>query len=112
MSIRRALVLAASLAAALVALAATASGAQSSSSSLQLRSELRSAVSSIAGPGSRVRCAIKPGGRRPCRTARPHCLEPAVDWRVGLHEIPSYHSPDCYYGGPLDFHPDSSDWPN
>jgi hypothetical protein len=34
------------------------------------------------------------------------------DWRVGLHEIPSYHSQDCYDGGPLDIHPDSSDWPN
>jgi hypothetical protein len=34
------------------------------------------------------------------------------DWRVGLHEIPSYHSPDCYDGGPLDIHPQSSDWPN
>jgi len=34
------------------------------------------------------------------------------DWRVGLHEIPSYHSPDCYDGGPLDIHPESSDWPN
>jgi hypothetical protein len=34
------------------------------------------------------------------------------NWMVGLHEIPSYHSPDCYDGGPLDIHPDSSDWPN
>jgi hypothetical protein len=34
------------------------------------------------------------------------------DWMVGLHEIPNYHSPDCYDGGPLDIHPDSSDWPN
>jgi len=34
------------------------------------------------------------------------------DWRVGLHEIPSYHSLHCYDGGPLDIHPDSNDWPN
>jgi hypothetical protein len=34
------------------------------------------------------------------------------DWLVGLGEVPSYHSPDCYDGGPLDIHPDSSDWPN
>jgi hypothetical protein len=34
------------------------------------------------------------------------------DWRVGLHEIPNYHSPDCYDGGPLDIHPASTDWPN
>jgi hypothetical protein len=34
------------------------------------------------------------------------------DWRVGLNEIPNYHSEDCYDGGPLDIHPDSSDWPN
>jgi hypothetical protein len=34
------------------------------------------------------------------------------DWLVGLGEIPSYHSPDCYDGGPLDIHPDSGDWPN
>lgn len=34
------------------------------------------------------------------------------DWRVGLNEIPNYHSEDCYEGGPLDIHPDSSDWPN
>jgi hypothetical protein len=31
---------------------------------------------------------------------------------VGLHEMPSYHSADCYDGGPLDIHPDSPDWPN
>jgi hypothetical protein len=24
------------------------------------------------------------------------------DWRVGLHEIPSYHSPDCWDVGTLD----------
>jgi hypothetical protein len=34
------------------------------------------------------------------------------NWMVGLHEIPSYHSSDCHDGGPLDIHPDSSDWPN
>jgi hypothetical protein len=34
------------------------------------------------------------------------------NWMVGLREIPSYHSPDCYEGGPLDVHPTSSDWPN
>jgi hypothetical protein len=34
------------------------------------------------------------------------------NWMVGLHEIPNYHSPDCHDGGPLDIHPDSSDWPN
>lgn len=34
------------------------------------------------------------------------------DWRVGLHELPSYQSPDCHAGGPLDIHPGSSDWPN
>jgi hypothetical protein len=34
------------------------------------------------------------------------------DWRVGLHEIPNYHSPGCYDGGPLDIHPNSTDWPN
>ena len=27
------------------------------------------------------------------------------NWMVGLHEIPSYHSPDCYDGGPLDIQP-------
>jgi hypothetical protein len=35
-----------------------------------------------------------------------------ADWRVGLGEIPSYHAPDCGDGGPLDIHPESSDWPN
>ncbi len=39
-------------------------------------------------------------------------LPGAEDWRVGLHELPSYQSPDCYDGGPLDIHPTSSDWPN
>jgi hypothetical protein len=34
------------------------------------------------------------------------------NWMVGLHELPNYHSPDCYDGGPLDIHPESSDWPN
>jgi hypothetical protein len=34
------------------------------------------------------------------------------DWRVGLREIPNYHSPDCYPGGSLDIHPNSTDWPN
>lgn len=34
------------------------------------------------------------------------------DWRVGLNEVPNYHSEDCYDGGPLDIHLDSSDWPN
>lgn len=34
------------------------------------------------------------------------------DWRVGLHEIPNYHAADCYDGGPLDIHPNSTDWPN
>ena len=34
------------------------------------------------------------------------------DWRVGLHEIPSYHAEGCQDDGPLDIHPDSHDWPN
>lgn len=34
------------------------------------------------------------------------------NWMVGLHEIPSYHSPDCHDGGSLDIHPRSHDWPN
>jgi hypothetical protein len=34
------------------------------------------------------------------------------DWRVGLHEMPNYQSPDCYDGGPLDIDPESSNWPN
>lgn len=34
------------------------------------------------------------------------------DWRVGLGETPNYHATGCYEGGPLDIHPDSSDWPN
>jgi hypothetical protein len=34
------------------------------------------------------------------------------DWRVQLREIPSYHSPDCHPGGPLDIHSSSTDWPN
>jgi hypothetical protein len=34
------------------------------------------------------------------------------NWMVGLREIANYHSPDCYDGGPLDIHPDSTDWPN
>jgi len=34
------------------------------------------------------------------------------NWMVGLHEIPSYHSPDCHDDGPLDIDPESHDWPN
>jgi hypothetical protein len=34
------------------------------------------------------------------------------DWRVGLNEIPSYHSLDCHDGGSLDIHAESNDWPN
>jgi hypothetical protein len=34
------------------------------------------------------------------------------DYRVGLGLIPNYHATGCYDGGPLDIHPDSSDWPN
>jgi len=34
------------------------------------------------------------------------------DRRVGLHGMPNYQSSDCYDGGPLDIHPESSDWPN
>lgn len=34
------------------------------------------------------------------------------DYRVGLGLVPNYHATGCYDGGPLDIHPDSSDWPN
>lgn len=34
------------------------------------------------------------------------------DWRVGLHEMPSYQSPDCHDGGPPAIDPESTDWPN
>jgi hypothetical protein len=34
------------------------------------------------------------------------------DYRVGLGLIANYHASGCYDGGPLDIHPDSSDWPN
>jgi hypothetical protein len=34
------------------------------------------------------------------------------DYRVGLGLIANYHAAGCYDGGPLDIHPDSSDWPN
>jgi hypothetical protein len=34
------------------------------------------------------------------------------DYRVGLGLIPNYHATGCEDGGPLDIHPDSSDWPN
>jgi hypothetical protein len=34
------------------------------------------------------------------------------DWRVQMRELPSYRSPECYDGGPLDIDPASSDWPN
>jgi hypothetical protein len=33
-------------------------------------------------------------------------------WMVGLHEMPSYQTPDCHDGGSLDIHPDANDWPN
>lgn len=207
MSSRRALVIAGTVAAAVLALSASAGAVSSSSSSLQLRSEMRSAVTDIAGPPAHVRCSIRPGdggfvdvlghadgdrrlvelAPRICRNANTLVTAPAHpysrasfvqaqallvvvhesvhlsdyagstdealtecraiqlvretalrigvddataralghealrfdaqlpgpgDWRVGLHEIPSYHSPDCYDGGPLDIHLDSSDWPN
>src|SRR5262245_4590227 len=34
------------------------------------------------------------------------------DYRVGLGLVPNYHATGCYDGGPLDIHPESSDWPN
>jgi hypothetical protein len=34
------------------------------------------------------------------------------DYRVGLGLLPNYHATGCEDGGPLDIHPDSSDWPN
>jgi hypothetical protein len=34
------------------------------------------------------------------------------NWMVQMREIPSYHSPGCYDGGPLDIHPNSAGWPN
>jgi hypothetical protein len=34
------------------------------------------------------------------------------DYRVGLGLIANYHATACFDGGPLDIHPDSSDWPN
>ena len=34
------------------------------------------------------------------------------NWMVGLHEMPNYHAAGCEDGGPLDIHPESSDWPN
>ena len=34
------------------------------------------------------------------------------DWRVGLHEMPNYQTPDCHDGGPLDIDLESTDWPN
>jgi hypothetical protein len=206
MSTSRSLLAAAVLVAAL-ALAGPTNAVRSSSSSLQLRSEMRGAVASIAGDPIHIRCSIRPGDAglgealghanwglrlielapRICRSANSLVTAPAQpysrasfvqaqallvvvhesvhlseyegnadealtecraiqlvretalrigvddararalghealrfdaqlpgpgDWRVGLHEIPSYHSPDCYDGGTLDIHPDSSDWPN
>jgi hypothetical protein len=34
------------------------------------------------------------------------------DYRVGLGLIANYHATGCQEGGPLDIHPDSTDWPN
>jgi hypothetical protein len=40
------------------------------------------------------------------------CSAESSDSRLAEGGVANYHATGCYDGGPLDIHPDSSDWPN